>query len=160
MPDHPRGYVKQGQTLPPDPDRADLYRRSANDEPVTFDIPMLTLLHSGVIDIAQRRDWRIHAVFGEPTHFHVVLSWADQTRPSKVYQVVPNLLSKFLGEWSRRPGKRWFARQPSFRPVRDQAHLDYLTDKYRAKHLLMRWREGEPPPPLEELIERGRGDGA
>jgi len=156
MPDHPRGYVKRGEVLPPSEDAAARYRQNATQDRVRFTPDILLVLHSGALDIAQRRGWRIHAVFGETTHLHLVVSWQDETSPQEMRRVFANLLSKFLGEHAGVRGKRWFARRPSCKPVRDRTHLAHLVGEYREQHRALRWREGAaPPPPLHELLKPG-----
>jgi len=154
MPDRDRGYVKQGRILPRDDGRAKRYANHAAHQPVEFDRDMLTFMHSGVIDIAEHRNWRVHAAFGEPTHFHIMISWNAQTRPPKLRQLIVNLLSTFLGRWRGQPGRRWFVRRPSFKPVGDRDHFDHLIGSYRKKHTFYQWVEGEPPPPpLSQYID-------
>ena len=152
MPDHDRGYVRDGQIHPPDIEQAYRYRRQAGNDGVVFDADQLQLMHSGALDIARRRDWIVHAVFGESTHLHIVFDWHGTT-VDRVKQLVPNLLSKFLGQQAGVTGKRWFGRRPSFRPVRDEAHREYLIGDYQRKHGMLRWRAGDPEPPsLGELL--------
>lgn len=144
--------MRDGRILPPDRDMADAYRRSAKDDGKSFSIEQLTLLHAGVLDIAERRDWTVHAVFGEWSHLHIVLTWSDST-PDRVAAKFSNLLSKFLGDNAGVRGKRWFARNPSCQPIRNNEHLEYLVETYRRKHIALHWREGDPPPPkLSELL--------
>jgi REP element-mobilizing transposase RayT len=153
LPDHRRGYTSDAEIHASDPEMADRYRRQAKEGEVQFSELQLLLMLSAIRDIASRRAWRVHAVFGECTHIHFILSWRTGLRIEQVRRVVPNLLSRFLSEQAGEPGRRWFARRPSCRPVKDREHLDYLLNQYRAKHTALGWREGDaPPPPLSELL--------
>jgi len=146
LPDDPRGYTRDGEILPSDPEMADRYGRQSNDDGVRFEAHDFWFLLSGVLDIGERRDWRVHAVFGEWSHLHFVVSRRGVLKIDTVRQMVPQLLAKFLGDRYDVRGRRWFARRPSCRRVRDRAHFDYLVGAYCDKHRY-RWREGDPPPP-------------
>ena len=152
LPDRPQGYVRDGQVLPPDHEMADAYRHSAKDDGKSFSIEQLTVLHAGVLDIADRRGWTVHAVFGEWSHFHIVLTWADST-PDDVAAKFSNLLSKFLGDDAGVRGKRWFARNPSCQPIKSDEHLEFLVESYRRRHIALHWRAGDTlPPKLNALL--------
>ena len=151
--DHPRGYVKGGKNHSPDPDQAAFYERQAKHEPVVFTPDRQMLLLSGVLDVSERRDWRIHAFGAEPTHIHVLISWKTFTPWQDVRDKLANLLSGFLGRHAGETGRRWLTRKPSRKRVRDRKHYDYLVNVYLPKHSGLFWREGEQrPPSLDELI--------
>ena len=61
-------------------------------------------------------------------------------------RITKNVLSLLLNRVTGEQGRRWFVRDGSRKRVTDQAHLDYLVDKYLPDHPGLFWREGLPLP--------------
>jgi len=155
MPDHRRGYVVDKQVLPTNPDMARRYEQRATQPPVLFTDDQLAMLLSGVIDICKERNWKLFVFASEPTHFHIVIGWRGYLDCVDVRDTITNLLSLFLGKQMGVRGRRWFARKPSRRRVKNRRHLNYLLDEYLPRHRKLFWRHdrGAPPPPLSRWID-------
>jgi REP element-mobilizing transposase RayT len=153
MPDRGRGYVKDGEILPSDPQMAEWYRRDAKDDAVRFDATQQQMMLSAVFEICERRGWRLRCYSAEPEHVHVVISWRGYQDWRQVRDRISNLLSTFLGKLAGERGRRWFVRRPSRRRVRDRGHYDYLLAKYLPGHRGVFWREGAAKPsPLSQWL--------
>ncbi|MCZ6851853.1 MAG: hypothetical protein O7F17_09450 [Planctomycetota bacterium] len=142
-PDHPRGYVRQGEgILPPDAEMAAQYDRNATHRQVTFDKELQQILVEGTCDICDRRDWRLHYVATEPTHIHALVSWLDDTLDWKfAHDTLKRLLGMMLAQHTRTKGRKWFVRKGSRKRVRDCGHFEYLMNEYLPKHRGRRWSE-------------------
>ncbi|MFB3139483.1 MAG: hypothetical protein ACE10B_09710 [Phycisphaerales bacterium] len=142
-PDHPKGYVRQGEgILPPDAEMAAQYDRNATHRQVTFDKELQQILVEGTCDICDRRDWRLHYVATEPTHIHALVSWLDDTLDWKfVHDTLKRLLGMMLAQHTRTKGRKWFVRKGSRKRVRDCGHFEYLMNEYLPKHSGRRWSE-------------------
>ncbi len=142
-PDHPKGYVRQGEgILPPDTEMATQYDRNATRPQVTFDNNLQEILVEGTRDICERRDWRLHYVATEPTHMHALISWTDGELDWKfVHDTLKRLLGMMLAQQTQTKGRKWFVRKGSRKRVRDQAHYEYLMNEYLPKHRGRRWSE-------------------
>ncbi|MEM6552901.1 MAG: hypothetical protein AAF750_12345 [Planctomycetota bacterium] len=92
----------------------------------------------------------MHAVFGEPTHLHVLLSW----RYERGWHSMRTSLKRGLTEaLNQRFGKRvWWSDGSSRKQVKDDTHFVYLLTGYCDKHRALRWvREQD-----QERIDKSR----
>ena len=147
-PSKPRGYVQRGKGyLTSDPKMQQHYDDRAKQPPASFgerDIQEILVL--GTYDICRRRNWRLHGVGTDPLHFHWVASWQSFLAWQDVRRITKNVLSLLLNRVTGEQGRRWFVRDGSRKRVTDQAHLDYLVDKYLPDHPGLFWGEGLPLP--------------
>jgi len=147
-PDHPKGFVKRGKgILPPDPEMARHYDDAATQPPVNFSDKHQHILIEGALDIASRREWRVHAVASEPTHVHFLISWHDENASHTTWMHVRDKLKSLLGMMLTQhfhPGERghkWFVRKGSRKRVRDREHFEYLMKTYLPRHDGRCWSE-------------------
>ncbi len=142
-PDHPRGYVRQGEgILPPDPKMAKRYDRQARWPKVILDDRLQRILVEGTRDICGHRDWQLHCVVTEPTHMHALISWTDDELDWKfAHDTLKRLLGMMLAQYTRTKGRKWFVRKGSRKRVRDRGHFEYLMNEYLPKHGGRQWSE-------------------
>jgi len=143
-PDHPKGYVKRNRgILPPDAQMAQWYDEAATQTPVRFEHEHQQILLNGVLDIAGRRGWRVHAIAIEQTHVHILVSWSDDTDVDwkHVQDTFKQLLGMMLSRHFEQKGRKWFSRKGSRKRVRDREHLEYLITTYLPSHRGLFWSE-------------------
>ena len=159
MPDHKRGFVKEGEGyLPPNPKLAKAYRDVAKFPPVEFDHDTEKLLIEVAQDVCGRRDWHFHGGATEPSHFHALVSWRGNHRWQDVRGKIRNILSLELSKRAGTTGRPWFVQKASRKRVRDRDHFDYLMKTYiLKKHRGWRWTEiVRWVPPKRRNATRGR----
>jgi len=145
--DNPRGFVQEGRGIQaPNAPLARYYDEHAEQPPVLFEAPDQQALIWIAFDACARRDWRLHFVATEPTHFHILISWRSTQVWQEVRNRLKNLASLILGKKHQEPGRKWFSRKGSRKRVRDRRHFDWLVEHYLPKHRGLKWREGDPPP--------------
>lgn len=98
------------------------------------------------MDIAARRDIRLHAVSCTATHTHLIASWFGheevfQGETAVMHQAhllaskCKNLLATELSKQAGTTGNRWFSRGNDCQPVNDRQHLNHLLGVYLPKHV-------------------------
>mgnify|MGYP001795484515 CR=1 FL=1 len=143
--DRPQGYVRRGQgVLPRDNEVARAYDRNAVESPAVFDVVHQRAIAQLVAEACERRDWRLHAIACEPTHFHALVSWKDELQSTAVCAKLKNLVSRQLN-LGLPTKRRWLSRGASRKQVKDRAHFDQLVFEYLPKHSGLVWTEGMPP---------------
>ena len=141
MPDRTRGYVRRDHDgiLPEDLRQADSYRRQMRQPAVTFNDAQQ---HS-VIDILRAGQgaagYRLHAASVDPTHVHLLMSWADVRPWDAMRRSVKQALTKSLNAHFGR--RTWFGRGGSRKRVKDPSHFDHLVTNYLPSHHALFWRE-------------------
>lgn len=139
-PDRPQGYVKRGEgILARNVDEARRYRDRATFEPAILEVEQQRAIIAQSIEAAKRLGSRLHAVATEPTHLHLLVSWATERdwepiRASFKKSLTLRLKSKF-------GGRRWLSGNGSRKRVKDQEHFDYLRGKYLPDHRGWKWCE-------------------
>lgn len=144
MPDHPRGFAKEGEGYQqPNPELARAYEDAAKFPAVEFDAPTERFLIETACEVCERRGWRFHGAATEPSHLHALVSWRDPSLQwSFVRGKIKNILSLELSKRSATVGRRWFVEGASRKRVRDWDHFDYLMVTYLPKrHGGWRWTE-------------------
>ena len=142
MPDHRRGYTKEGEGYqPPNPRLAKAYRTAAVYPPFDFDPDVQRFLIEVAQDVCGRRRWTLHSASTEMTHLHLLVSWNGAARWGEVRGKIKNILSLELSKRSGETGRRWFAEKASRKHVCERAHFDYLMKKYLFGHSGWRWDE-------------------
>jgi hypothetical protein len=145
--DHPKGYVRRGVgILPPDEIVARQYDARASDEPVLFRRRHQRVIAWIVCDACRQRDWRLHQIATETTHFHALVSWRDSQSWEDVRAKLKNLVSWALSKEFNTVGRPWLVRSASRKRVRDCGHFTWLMDEYFPGHRGLRWREGDAAP--------------
>ena len=145
-PDNPRGFVRRGEgILLPDAGLAKAYDQQATDRPAVFGEREQLFIGSIVADACDRRGWRLHAIAVEPTHAHLLVSWADELRAALVCGKLKNLISRELN-LGLDPKRKWLSRGASKKQVHDRKHFDQLVSSYLPKHRGLFWCEGMRPP--------------
>jgi hypothetical protein len=87
---------------------------------------------------------------------HIVTSWREYSDPAEFLRRLKNVLATELNKFFETPGKRWFVRVGSKKPVNYRKHLDYLLDEYLPDHPGVFWKEGMPLPQIHRgLPPRG-----
>ena len=138
MPDHGRGYVHRQLGLrPSDPDMADRYRWNQKEPTVEFTPEQLLLLVSIARDSGAHIDATIHAVFTEPTHVHVLVSWSSSRKEKSICACIRTAMSRAMNE--KYGWHEWFSDNPSRRQILDMQHFKYLIREYCEKHLGAKW---------------------
>lgn len=145
-PDNPRGFVRRGEgILPPDAGLAKAYDQQATDQPASFGAAERQQMGWIIADACTRRDWRLHALAVEPTHAHLLVSWADEAKASAVCGKLKNLISRELN-LGLKTKRKWLSRGASRKQVYDRMHFDHLVGKYLPGHRGLFWCEGRQPP--------------
>lgn len=144
-PDDAKGYVKRNRgVLPPDSQMAKWYDDAAAQPPAMFDDEHQQVLVDGVLDIAARRDWRVHIIATDTTHLHILMSWDDDVCEWKfVHDKLKQLLGMMLSKHFDVRGRKWFVRKGSRKRVKDRAHFEYLMTEYLPSHRGRQWSERE-----------------
>jgi hypothetical protein len=141
MPDREKGFVRRGQgILPPDEELARQYRDRSQQNEVVFDSHLqLLLIEETQIACAKQR-YRGHYVATEPTHVHVLISWADERPWLKIRNGLKSSLTRRLNRDIQQRDK-WLVENASRKQVKDDAHFDYLVNTYLPLHGGWKWRE-------------------
>lgn len=144
MPDRVEGFVQRGKgILPPDDDLARQYRERAREGEILFDSDLQLLLIAESRIACEKQRYRGHFIATEPTHIHVLASWADDRSWLKVRSALKASLTRRL---NREQGRRqWFVDNASRRHVKHQEHFDYLVNSYLPSHGGWKWKEGGEP---------------
>jgi hypothetical protein len=152
-PDRPRGYttVEDG-VLESDPVMGDVYRAQAKFDPVEFDGGIQRVLVAGGADICGRRNWRLHAVGTDPTHAHYLISRQENFEFTEVRDKLKNVLSLFLGRYTKITNRTWFAHGGSNKQVGDRHHFDHLVNVYLPSQRGFFWKEGQDLPKIPNGI--------
>ena len=134
--DNPRGYVRLNQgILPPDPEQAKRYNRRTKHERVRFDQSLHELLIEGCRDLCNCRGWRLHQIVVVSSHLHALISWTDKSLCSEnVRDTIKRILGWMLATHSQQPGRKWFARKGSRKPVHGREHFEHLMNCYLPDH--------------------------
>lgn len=145
--DHPKGYVRRGEgILASDEVVARRYDGRARDDEVIFRPRHQRVIVWIVWDACRQRDWRLHHVATESTHFHAIVSWREFRDWMEVRAKLKNLVSWALGKEFNVRGRPWLVGGASRKRVSDLKHFTWLMNDYLPKHSGLRWREGDPPP--------------
>lgn len=148
QPSDPRGFVQEGQGVQqPNDELARAYDDAADQPAVQFDHTLQAHLIEIAYDVCSRRQWQLHGAATEPTHLHVLVSWADESEWSHVRGKIRNIISTELAKRYASPGRKWFSQGASRKRVRNKDHFDYLMGTYLPKHGGRQWYEGQPSPP-------------
>jgi REP element-mobilizing transposase RayT len=140
LPDRPQGLVLKGRGVqPPDVARAKAYRARQKEAMASFDESMQRLIIAECIVAAEKRRFRVHGVATEPTHVHVLISWADNRTFEVLRRGLRESISRRLNSRRRRP---WLEQGGSRKRVTNRPHFQYLMDRYLPKHGGWKWREG------------------
>ena len=144
MPDRPQGYVhrKKG-ILPPDEEKADIYKKRAKQSKILFSETMQRLLLKEFIVSCRMQSLRAHFFSTEATHVHVLVSWKDDRSWFVVRNGIKSSFSRRLNKEESR--RRWFSDGASRKHVKDQTHFDYLVARYLPSHKGWKCQEGNPP---------------
>jgi REP element-mobilizing transposase RayT len=140
LPDRPRGYVRDGEILPPDEQMAAWYRRDARGEAVTFCDHMQATIVRAVRQTCDTFGWRLHQARAIPTHVHTIVSWREFVSYREVGKKLKQQMGRSLSLLLDRPGP-WFVRGFSHKRVTRREHFDYLMLEYLPKHGGAFWRE-------------------
>lgn len=149
MPDRSAGYVRRGEgVMKPDPEIAKRYADRATAPPATFTPQVQAAILAELRDGAPRQDYRVHAVAVDPTHVHVVVSWADTHDPVRVRSGIKSSITRRLKQDCG--GRPWLSKHGSRKRVKAKKHFDHLVTTYLPSHRGLFWREGsernQPPP--------------
>jgi len=138
LPDRAQGHVERERgVLPPDADKADLYRRNASEDGVIFDRRIQRLLIDEALNAAEHQQFTIHAIGTDSTHAHVLMSWSKAASWKKVQAGLRQSLTRRLNkELGRRP---WFTEDGSHKHVGGVAHDAHLRTTYLPKHNGLGW---------------------
>ena len=138
LPDRPQGYVERGQgILPPDPEKADAYRRKATEPAVIFDERIQHFLITETQNAAEFQRFEVHAIGSDSTHLHLLVAWRDKRSWDKLRNGIKESLTRRLNlELGRR---KWFVANASRKRVRDREHFDYLRQVYLPDHRGLKW---------------------
>ena len=138
LPDRAQGYVERGRGVqPPDPGKADLYRRQSNEGGVVFDASVQQAVIDSLLNAAEHQSLTVYAIATDATHVHVLVGWTKQTTWQKVQAGLRQSLSRDLNKGFRR--RTWFAEGGSHKRVRDREHFDYLITRYLPSHRGLQW---------------------
>ncbi|MEN6452252.1 MAG: hypothetical protein ABFC96_17310 [Thermoguttaceae bacterium] len=143
MPDRDEGFVRRERGLmPPNRELADAYRRRATEDRVVLEARIqLLLIEEARIAFGKQR-YRGHYIATDPTHVHILASWADDRLWNKIRNGLKSSLTRRLNrDVSRR--NRWFVDSASRKRVMDNVHFEVNT--YLASHRGWKWREGGEP---------------
>src|SRR5579862_2305999 len=124
---HRCGYVEHGKGIkPPNSRLANLRDAIATQEPSSFkgDVQSAVIHHS--YEICSTRSWRLHALGTETTHLHLLVSTVQFVRAVEIAAKIKNILSLLLNQSLNSPGRKWFVRGQSTKPVKARKHFDYL----------------------------------
>ncbi|MEO0965651.1 MAG: hypothetical protein AAFY08_11070 [Planctomycetota bacterium] len=142
MPDHRRGYVRRGQgVLPSDPQMAGHYRAAQHEPVAIFDRRCQSHLIEAARDTGLHLSADVHAIACEPTHVHVLISWATDRSWKSMRSSVRRAMTVRLNEQIAR--RTWFSDSPSRKRVRDHKHFDYLVLSYLPTHDGLSWVNGK-----------------
>ena len=142
MPDREQGFVRRGQgVLPPDKELGDVYRDRATERYAAFGERIQNLLIEETRIAGEKQRYRIHGIATDPTHLHVLASWADDRSWLRIRTGLKTSLTRRL---NRDVGRRrnWFVDSASRRQVKDDEHYDHLMNVYLPSHRGWKWREG------------------
>ena len=144
MPDRREGFVRRKKgILPPDEALAGTYQDRAGEGEVLFDSRLQSLLIEESRTAFQKQQCRGHFVATEPTHVHILVSWADVRPWQTIRNGLKSSLTRRLNNDACR--RRWFVDGASRKRVRDRGHFDHLVGTYLPDHGGWKWREGEEP---------------
>jgi len=150
--DHPKGYVQRDEGLKESNPRLAQWRaKHARHEPVRFEPQVQKIIAQVVVEIAEERCVRLHAVSVTRTHVHVLLSFRSPActcgalahcrkncAARKVAESVFIRMKRKIGQAAAKVkstvGRRWLSRGRDLTPVRNRAHFDYLIRTYLPKH--------------------------
>ncbi|MEL7087176.1 MAG: hypothetical protein AAGL98_01840 [Planctomycetota bacterium] len=140
MPDHRRGYVKRKQgVLPRDTEMADRYRAKQREPAAWFGEDHQSRMIQTIKAAGPHLDAVAHAAACEPTHVHVLISWAHERTWKSMRTSVRSAMSRSLNQAF---GQRsWFADSPSRKRVGDPEHFDYLVLAYLPRHGGVCWAD-------------------
>jgi hypothetical protein len=148
--DHPRGYVHHTDGLQPaDPDIAEARDRMANFDEVKFNRKMQAILIRTAYESCRRNRWHLFGSGSELSHIHFAIGWKEFQDCDEVSRRLKNALSFVLGRDIGPRGRKWFVRGGSQKRVEDQAHLDYLLDRYFPDHPGVFWHNGQTLPEVD-----------
>jgi REP element-mobilizing transposase RayT len=104
---------------------------------VLFAAVQQDLLIEAVLGTGAPLDATIHAIATEPTHIHVLVSWAHSRTFRSMRASIRGAMTRVLNE---RFGKRtWFSDSPSRKRVLDHEHFDHLILEYLPSHRGVTW---------------------
>jgi hypothetical protein len=150
--DHPKGYVQRDEGLrEPSESLAQWRGRQAKDPPARFSLELQEVLHGVIVEIAQERRVRLHAVGSTRTHVHKLFSFRSPACPCGASEFckpgcparrfaealmtrVKRKMGQQLAKRSDTCGRRWFSRGWDLTPVRNRGHFDYLVATYLPDH--------------------------
>lgn len=145
MPDREEGFVRREQgILPPDEELAHVYRERAKENTAIFDSRLQPLLIEESRIACEKQRYRVHYVATEPTHLHVLVSWADERPWTKIRNGLKSSLTRRLNSAEEHRDK-WFVESASRKQVKDDEHFDQLVNTYLPSHGGWKWREGGEP---------------
>ena len=140
LPDRPEGFFLHGRGQhEQDDELAAQFRGRQRDGQVRFDDNAQRLLIEALREGCCARRVRLHAVATGASHFHAVLSWADDRVLKAVCAKLKESVTRRLNvELERRP---WFTRNASRLQVHDSEHLERLLIEYLPDHPGWKWDE-------------------
>jgi hypothetical protein len=140
LPDRKEGFVHWKHGLQPaDKGLADAYRNNMTLEEAEFDDSMQTAMIEELQTAGSFQKFRLHSVATEPTHVHVLMSWADERVPGRLAESIKKSLSLRLKKIQERP--KWLSKGESKEPVKDEVHFNHLRDSYLPSHRGWKWDE-------------------
>jgi len=138
MPDHRRGYVHRQEGLKPsDPDMAARYRWNQKEPAVEFTPDQLQLAVATARESGSFIHSTIHAVFTEPTHIHVLVSWSHDRAAKSICASIRSAMTRALNDSFE--SREWFSDSPSHKQVKDLTHFHHLIREYCEKHSGAKW---------------------
>jgi hypothetical protein len=145
LPDRTAGFVRrQHGVLPPDKSLAMQYRVIASENEVTFDANLQEILIDESRAAFEKQQCRGHYIATEPTHLHVLTSWADERPWLKIRTGLRSSITRrFNRDVQRR--QNWFVDGSSRKQVKEQSHFDHLVNTYLPSHSGLKWQEGGEP---------------
>jgi len=139
LPDRSQGYVhwsrgrEQANTA-----LAQCYRKQQKDFTAELTDPLQKEVIAELIETARLVEFRLHFVAADPTHVHVLASWADDRSWERLKRSIRRSMSVRLNRWRRR---KWFSRGGNSRRVESQKHFDHLVSSYLPAHQGWKWCE-------------------
>jgi REP element-mobilizing transposase RayT len=142
MPDRVERFVQRGKGLQPANELlAKSYVELAMHPPFVFDAEIQRFLIETVLDVCERRGWRLHGVATDPSHLHVLASWNGDTPWKAVRGKIRKIISLERSKRHEQPGRKWLSTDSSRKKVKDRNHFDHLMQTYLPNHRGLKWFE-------------------